>query len=107
MWCPYDAKGWTTCACGKQDKRIPRASGFSYPLDNRLYSLGLLFAMAVETEDFLRAAKTLVAIEKRAAIVLRQELAKRAKHRRSVSKKVSKKEKASCQTRKTNSKTTK
>ncbi len=69
----YDAMSWTTCACGKQSAKIPRlATG--HPLDNPLRSLGGKFAAEVSANGYPAAARILIAIEKRAAIVLRQTL---------------------------------
>lgn len=73
------ATGWQTCACGKQDSRIPREQGEEKaPLDNRLYELGIQFCGAVDSNDPVAAANTLIKIELRAAKVLAKVLAKEA-----------------------------
>lgn len=61
--------GWTTCACGKSDPRIPRGS-FGEPLDDRLWDLGDDFARRVVGNHFAEAARSLVAIERRVAELL-------------------------------------
>lgn len=63
------AGSWTTCACGKQDPRIPRDEEGA-PCDVYLWELGLGFNGKVYTHQVVQAARTLVKIEKRAAIVL-------------------------------------
>lgn len=65
-----DSMDWTTCACGKQDPRILRTS-WGHPADGRLALLGTDFAGRVcDLDDPAAAARTLVAIEKRAAEIL-------------------------------------
>ena len=66
---------WTTCACGKQDRRIPR-DDVDAPIDRKLASAGRSFDCHVSLNNTVAAARTLVAIEKRAAIVLKKVLAK-------------------------------
>jgi hypothetical protein len=62
------AASWVTCACGKQDPRIPINHG---PVDTRLYSLGCSFYGAVEEQRIDSAEKILHKIERRAAEILR------------------------------------
>lgn len=73
------AHGWTTCACGKQDKRIPRSKNLDWengrpanaPLDARLYALGGSFYEYVMSNAFYKAERALVAIERRAAALIK------------------------------------
>lgn len=65
-----DANGWTTCACGKQDARIPRDHEYGDPLDYGLVRLGVSFARSVSRHDPDTALLILLAIEDRAAEVL-------------------------------------
>lgn len=60
---------WTTCACGRQDKGIPRFSD-GEPMDDALVVLGLDFHLHVVRDRPALARTTLAAIEKRAAEVL-------------------------------------
>ena len=72
---------WVTCACGKQDPRIPR---FSYdqdwdpysmsgsPVDEELNCLGEEFCEHVCKDNPAMALGTLIKIEKRAAEVLKE-----------------------------------
>lgn len=62
---------WQTCACGKQDARIPRDK-YGCPEDYQLYRLGEDFPRFIRLKEFLDAAQTLVAIEKRAAEILKE-----------------------------------
>lgn len=78
------ANSWVTCACGKQGPRIPRhPDNYRHfdgePKDCSLIRLGSLFGSLFRQSELncTAAAKTLVAIEKRAAIVLRQTLKKK------------------------------
>lgn len=65
------AQGWTTCACGRQDNRIPtRRHNPFVPHDERLFSLGIRFFNDVSAHNFAQARTTLTKIEKRAAEVL-------------------------------------
>jgi hypothetical protein len=64
-----DAFSWVTCACGKLDPRIPRY-GSKVPKDQTLTILGSQFYKAVDRDQPLRAAETLIDIEKRAAEIL-------------------------------------
>jgi hypothetical protein len=57
---------WVDCACGEQDKRIPRNKD-GEPMDNTLSELGAFFADAVDCDDFDAAADYLQEIEHRAA----------------------------------------
>ena len=61
---------WTTCACGKQDERMPREKQTGAPVDGILRALGSTFYADVWQNDFADAAKTLVKIEERAAQIL-------------------------------------
>lgn len=69
----YESQRWTTCACGKQDPRIPRVGGIE-PKDDALRTLGLRFFDHVHGQDFLSAAMCVIAIERRARKVLMQYL---------------------------------
>jgi hypothetical protein len=64
-----DSGEWTTCACGKQDPRIPRTKSGA-PIDEYLEELGVAFYQNVCAHRFLEAAETLIAIERRAAEIL-------------------------------------
>ena len=66
--------GWQTCACGKQDKLLPRKIGGS-PRDMQLNDLGVQFFRSVSDHRFLSAAYYLFDIEVRAVIVLKGALA--------------------------------
>ena len=70
--------GWVGCACGKLDQQIPR-NYLGEPIDKKLVFLGVEFNAMVRCNYFVTAAKVLVAIEKRAKIVLAQELKRRKK----------------------------
>lgn len=65
-----ESGNWTTCACGKQSEFIPRHPLSAEPYDDRLSRLGDIFSEKVYEDNFAAAAKTLIAIEDRAAIVL-------------------------------------
>lgn len=69
------AADWVTCACGRQDPRIPRG-GMGVPMDDELTRLGIVFSRAVAVQNFDLAEETLRRIDDRAAIVLRQEATK-------------------------------
>lgn len=73
---------WMTCACGKQDPRIPRLDFetcianrslgcLGAPADSELREKGVIFYNHIKEHRFVDAARTLVKIEKRASIVLR------------------------------------
>lgn len=65
-----DANNWTTCACGKQDPRL--LGGMARrPMDYDLRQLGYDFGYQVRNDNFLGAARTLIAIEDRAGFLLR------------------------------------
>jgi len=64
----HRADNWVTCACGEQDKRIPRFMG--EPTDEGLQHLGYQFSGAIGATDFGKARTTLARIERRAAKVL-------------------------------------
>lgn len=63
------ASCWVTCACGKQDPRIPRGS-IGAPIDEGLRKLGEAFPIAVGARDVPLARNILIQIEKRAAELL-------------------------------------
>ena len=63
------AHGWTTCACGKLDKRIPRDDD-GEPKDGILSNMGDKFNCAVRGNFFLTTAKSLISIKKRATKIL-------------------------------------
>ena len=66
------ANDWVTCACGKQDPRIPRKSWLRSfaPEDDRLRVLGLLFAEYLDIDNPEGALKCLEKIERRSAKIL-------------------------------------
>ena len=63
-----DSSGWTTCACGRVTVDVPRAH-WGWPLDGRLYAAGARFLEAVCDNGFVKAARNLIQIERRAAAV--------------------------------------
>jgi hypothetical protein len=63
---------WQTCACGRQDERIPRDDHEGAPIDEELQDLGYAFYSFVLQHNPRGAANTLVKIERRAAEVLRE-----------------------------------
>jgi len=70
-----EASKWATCACGRQDKRIPRRPDYLFvepraPKDKQLFNLGASFMYAVNNNKFTLAAKRLIRIENRAAKIL-------------------------------------
>ena len=71
VWDKEFAADWTTCACGKQDPRIPR-EGRGSPVDPTLFELGVSFSGQVDFDQILAAAETLIRIEKRATEVLEE-----------------------------------
>lgn len=76
------ANMWPSCACGKQDPRIPRYIGeFGHdegiyqpdePRDRELRLAGVKFGIAVSRNNFPAAWAALAAIEKRAGEILAQ-----------------------------------
>jgi hypothetical protein len=66
------ALNWTTCACGQQDERIRKHTGYSdgRPEDGLLMGLGSAFYGAVVRHEPSRAARILGRIERRAAELL-------------------------------------
>lgn len=64
------AASWTTCACGRQDKRIRRWYADGPPSDGQLHIDGAKFLDHVEHHRIIWAALCLIRIEKRAAVVL-------------------------------------
>lgn len=71
LWDRKYANQWTTCACGKQDPRIPR-EGRGSPVDPTLFELGVSFSEQVYFDQILATAETLIKIEKRAIEVLEE-----------------------------------
>lgn len=81
------AGNWVTCACGRQDARIPRV-GFGMPADRQLANLGVTFCAAISSGSVLtgpfrttgvrsqrhveKARGVLQQIELRAAQILRE-----------------------------------
>jgi len=70
------AEDWTTCACGRQDWRIPRDVEDDSPLDPELKRLGGEFYEAIKGGAPIAARQRLVEIEIRAAEVIRLESAR-------------------------------
>lgn len=70
------ASSWVTCACGKQDKLIPRYPETSVvegePVDPVLSRAGFDFFDAVRAGDVKSAKRLLVRIERRAIQLLKQ-----------------------------------
>ncbi len=70
------AKNWQTCACGRQDKRIPRHGPgdpfkqYGSPVDSLLRHYGSDFYDRVRDQDVEGAMETMLNIERRAAEVL-------------------------------------
>lgn len=62
------AGDWVTCACGKQDKRIPRYEG--EPRDGLIRLLGYRFGHDVEMGCVNEAKRNLARIEARAAVLI-------------------------------------
>ena len=70
------ARDWPTCACGKQDPRIPRYAfkfrhGLSGPEDVDLTAYGFEFSNHVGNQRPAEALTSLLAIEKRSAEILK------------------------------------
>lgn len=64
------AKEWPTCACGRVPVDIPHYRNVrGMPKDFELQTLGGAFWYAVDVNKFSRAARLLIQIERRAAIV--------------------------------------
>lgn len=61
---------WVTCACGQQDPRIPRFPRSFVPQDMVLRDLGGAFCAAVMGNEFRKARRCLVSIERRVSEVL-------------------------------------
>lgn len=64
------AYSWVTCACGNQCEQLPRDMD-GVPLDYTLESLGMDFAVAVETYEFDTALTIMDNIEKRVGEILK------------------------------------
>lgn len=62
------AEDWPDCACGNQDRRIPRSYG--EPLDRKLSDLGVKFGDAVRHQNPSKAEKLMKQIEKRSSEIL-------------------------------------
>lgn len=62
-------ESWHTCACGKQDERIPRGK-LGEPIDKELYWLGCCFNSYIYQNMFCKSAECLIRIEKVSAIIL-------------------------------------
>ncbi len=70
-----DAHNWTTCACGKQDPRIPRHTDIRVKnmlIDNTLTNLGVRFYADVKEGKYLESANTLIGIEQRSIEILEE-----------------------------------
>ena len=69
-----EAGSWVTCACGEITAGIPRGDGVNalIPQDEVLVRLGNQFSTDVGNDTRIFAAKTLVAIEKRATVVAKE-----------------------------------
>jgi len=65
-----EARDWQTCACGRQDERIPRYED-GEPLDEQLSASGAWFPLYLQS-NIVEAARCLIRIEKRAAEVLKE-----------------------------------
>ena len=66
---------WVTCACGKQDPRIPRNKpdygvALGEPKDTFLAISGFEFSVCVRNQNPVRALLFLLSIEKRSADIL-------------------------------------
>lgn len=71
------SQSWVTCACGKQDPRIPREPRNEYwdgyaPKDKKLYSAGVMFFESLEKQNPAAALKVLGLIERRSALILKK-----------------------------------
>lgn len=101
-----DSGNWALCACGKADMRIPRAGGdpaseaFNAnshhdmePCDLRLRTLGGNFPDDIYDNKPVAAAKTLIAIETRAAALLRKQRTAAAQEAKAVIREAEKKAK--------------
>lgn len=65
------AGDWVMCGCGNLCDAIPRHTKQSAPIDERLMTLGIRFSQQVYRKERYPSLRTLYAIEKRAAEVLR------------------------------------
>lgn len=63
-----DAEDWVSCACGRLDG-VARGP-YGEPVDKPLRRRGMTFHECVAMDEFMGAAQTLVAIERRAAELL-------------------------------------
>lgn len=66
-----EAASWPTCACGVQDKRIPRERD-GEPRDESLSNAGVVFYAAIDAQDLFRARRAMTQIELHSARVLRE-----------------------------------
>ncbi len=75
------ARSWVTCACGEQDKLVPRYSKNSAykgaPKDSVLTFLGQDFFSHVAANKFDAARTALGKINRRAAVIIKKELRRR------------------------------
>lgn len=69
---------WQTCACGKQDKRIPRDKWDKEPHDQKLATAGMDFMYALKLQDLPRAKIAMHYVELNAKRVLKQYLSEHA-----------------------------
>ncbi len=67
------AADWVTCACGNQCAVLERDDD-GQPLDGLLESLGYKFMNNIDNGRFQEAQKTLEAIEKRSAVLIKQKV---------------------------------
>ena len=69
----WKAGNWVSCACGKVTADIPRCKTYGQsegaPTDFKLKDLGMDFHFYVAENNFDKAARTLVLIEKHAQLV--------------------------------------
>tara|TARA_R110000850_G_scaffold223916_1_gene349458 strand:- start:266 stop:595 length:330 start_codon:yes stop_codon:yes gene_type:complete len=63
---------WVTCACGQVCNILPKALGYSFPLDDDVTLLGLDFTDLVINNDWNDAKKILDKIEERTIFLLKQ-----------------------------------
>jgi len=73
------ARSWVTCACGNQCAIIPRRNIDGVPgspLDKDLRDLGVVFYTNVRMARWGEAKTTIIKIEARAEILIKEELAK-------------------------------
>ena len=70
------AEDWVTCACGKQDWRIPRFVR-SYqngsPVDSEMQRWGMDFMVSVRGQDPNKAGEALAQVERRAIELIKEQ----------------------------------